>query len=81
MKSNRECAECVRLWRKYQSATMEHIELCGKQRIAQLQRDDRTLAGLEEKVTMAEQNRTAAREGIVTHEAAVHGQPPTQPVM
>jgi hypothetical protein len=71
-----DCPECVRLWREYQSATTNHIHLCGKHRIAELQRDydrEATLAGM---VTEAEDQRNAARNAIRQHEVEAHGVSP-----
>ena len=67
------CEECVRLWRHYQTATTNHIHLCGKHRITELQYDKKKAADLLPIVQEAQQERNAARAAIKQHEADVHG--------
>ena len=68
-----DCQDCQQLWHAYAQATTRHIELTGKQRIAQLRREQEIIQQLEPEVVAAEQARNDARESIRRHELDVHG--------
>jgi hypothetical protein len=67
-----DCAECIRLWREYATATTDHIGLEGKMRIAMIAHDSARVALLSPQVAGADVKRTAARNAIEVHERHAH---------
>ena len=61
------------VWRKYSQATINHIHLDNKLRIAGLERAIERIAELTLQVETAERARYAARDAIRNHEADAHG--------
>ena len=67
-----KCAECVRLWRLYATATADHIGLQNKLReVAATQLWES--ADLALTIEGAERAREEARDAIRTHEETAHG--------
>jgi hypothetical protein len=71
---NDQCDKCRRLWKEYAAATMAHIQLDNRLKLAALTGDKaikRVLTPLTEK---AEATRKVFRETIRTHDLEVHGE-------
>jgi hypothetical protein len=67
-----DCQTCQQLWRKYTSATREHVSLENKLRMATLRCDYDELRNLNGGVEAAHRERVRLRETIQLHDAAVH---------
>jgi hypothetical protein len=67
-----DCAECIRLWREYATATTDHIALEGKLRIAVIAHDSARVAAISPEVGQAGLKRSAARDAIKAHEQDAH---------
>jgi len=68
------CHLCIRLWRAFADATMEHIRLDNELRIATLQGDVARIADLTPKCEAAGRHRSNAREATKCHKAEAHPQ-------
>jgi hypothetical protein len=66
---HQDCQECTRLWSEFALATRHYLKLEGRLRIADISRDERTLAELSPMVQLAAQERVAIRRLIDQHEA------------
>ena len=72
MRQPEACPECERLWREYEHATMHHVKLEGKLKIAAIQHDAEAVAELALTVDAAAHLRELAREALKRHEST-HG--------
>jgi hypothetical protein len=63
------CDECDNLWQEYASATIEHLTLDSKLRLAALSHNHEVIRALTYEVESAEEERQWAREAIRKHEA------------
>jgi hypothetical protein len=67
-----DCETCLQLWRKYTSATREHVSLENKLRMTTLRRHYDELRDLNVGVETAHRERVRLRAAIRLHDAAVH---------
>ena len=65
--------ECIELWRAYSLATIEHIKLDNKLRLAVLKHALEQTGALTIEVEAAERARIGARDIIRQHEVDAHG--------
>ena len=72
MKSSDDCAACAALRSAYHAATIEHIALEGKLRVAALAHEADQVHALMPLVEGAEQRRATAREEFKLHQSAKH---------
>jgi len=63
-----ECKECTRLWSEYALATRHYLKLEGRLQIADISRDQRTVAELSPMVKSAAEERAEIRRQIDFHE-------------
>ncbi len=63
-----DCQECTRLWSEYALATRHYLKLEGKLQIADICRDEKTVAELSPLLQRASQERTDLRRQIEDHE-------------
>ena len=64
------CQECTRLWSEYALATRHYLKLEGRLQIADLSRDEKTVAELAPLVQRAAAERSDVRRQIEAHEPA-----------
>src|SRR5690348_11599573 len=62
-----ECADCCRLWGAYGEATMAHIGLQGRLRVATLAYDGERFQLLARQVEAAQEKRSGLRQAIHRH--------------
>ena len=65
---HQNCPECTRLWSEYALATRHYLKLEGRLQIADLSRDEKTVAELTPLVQRAAVERTDLRRQIEAHE-------------
>jgi len=65
---HQNCPECTRLWSEYALATRHYLKLEGRLQIADLSRDEKTVAELTPLVQRAAVERTDLRHQIEAHE-------------
>ena len=63
------CQECTRLWSEYALATRHYLKLEGRLQIADLSRDEKTVAQLSPLVQQASEERSDVRRQIEEHES------------
>jgi hypothetical protein len=61
------CELCRRLWADYAATTNAHINLIGKQQVAQLRHDHASATVMESQVAAAGRARDAARDALNQH--------------
>jgi hypothetical protein len=67
-----DCQTCQQLWRKYTSATREHVSLENKLRMATLRRHYNEIRDLNVEVETAYRERVRLRATIRLHDDTVH---------
>ncbi len=67
-----DCQTCQHLWRKFTSATREHVSLENKLRVATLRCDYDELCNLNVGAEAAHRERVRLRETIRQHDATLH---------
>jgi hypothetical protein len=65
-----DCQECTRLWSEYALATRHYLKLEGRLQIANLSRDEKTVAELTPLLQRAAEERTDLRRQIEAHQTA-----------
>lgn len=67
---HQDCQECTRLWSEYALATRHYLKLEGRLQIAELSRDEKTVAELSQLIDRASNERNECRRQIEAHETA-----------
>jgi hypothetical protein len=69
---NDQCGECRRLWQEYAAATMAHVQLDNKFKLAALTGDNAMIRVLSPQTERAGAARKLLREAIRTHDLHIH---------